>query len=249
MSFFRGRVLVSIFLILLGVTLLVNNLDIEGVDLNLRTYWPVFPLLWGLGIALESLGRVTRDGKKTYFSSGQFITGLVVILVSGAYLGRNLGWFQVDFSLFWRLFWPLVIILVGVSLFRGGRPLGRSSGKANWAVMGEVNRGRMTWDLKDESYVAFMGGVKLDLSRARIPEGQTVLDCTAFMGGIDIYVPGDIGVIMDGNAVMGGLEFLQEEAGGIIANKRVEVGLHDNPDRVVVIRGTAVMGGITVKKA
>jgi lia operon protein LiaF len=111
-----------------------------------------------------------------------------------------------------------------------------------------VDRGRLAWDLKDESYVAFMGGVKLDLTRARIPEGRTVLDCTAFMGGIDIFVPDGIGLIMDGNTVLGGLDFLKEEAGGIIANKRVEAGLQENPDRVVVIRATAVMGGITVKR-
>lgn len=247
MNIFRGRVLVSIFLILLGVTLLVNNLNIEGVELNLRTYWPVFPLLWGLGIVMESLGRERGGDMRSYFSSGQFLTGLVVIFISGAYLGRNLDWFQVDFSLFWRLFWPAIIILIGISLFRG-RPFPRSSEKANWAVMGEVNKGRMEWDLKNESYMAFMGGVKLDLGRARIPAGQTVLDCTAIMGGIDIYVPGGIGVIMEGNAVLGGLDFLKEEAGGIIANKRVEVGLKDNPERVVVIRATAIMGGVTVKK-
>lgn len=247
MSFLRGRVLLSVFLILLGVTLLLNNLNIGGFELDLGTYWPVFPLLWGVGIALEALGRETRDGEKAYFSMGQFITGLVVIFISAAYLGRNLELFLIDFSTFWQLFWPIVIILIGISLFRG-RSFTRGSSKANWAVMGEVDKGTMAWDLKNDSYVAFMGAIKLDLSRANIPEGKTELECTAFMGGIDIFIPEGIGVILDGNAILGGVEFLRESAGGIMASKRVEFGLKDNPSRIVIIKATAIMGGITVKR-
>jgi lia operon protein LiaF len=247
MSFLRGRVLLSLFLILLGVTLLVNNLNIEGFELDLGTYWPVFPLLWGVGMALESMGREARDGHKAHFSMGQLVTGLVVIFISAAYLGRNLELFLIDFSTFWQLFWPIVIILIGISLFRG-RAFTRGSSKANWAVMGEVDKGSMAWDLKNDSYVAVMGAIKLDLSRATIPEGRTELECTAIMGGIDIFVPDGIGVILDGNVVLGGVEFLRESAGGIIANKRMEFGLKENPSRVVIIKATAIMGGITVKR-
>ena len=119
MSFLRGRVLLSVFLILLGVTLLLNNLNIEGFELDLGAYWPVFPLLWGVGMGLEAFRRETGDGHKSYFSMSQLVTSLVVIFISAAYLGRNLELFQIDFSTFWQLFWPIVIILIGISLFRG----------------------------------------------------------------------------------------------------------------------------------
>lgn len=247
MSFLRGRVLLSLFLILLGVTLLLNNLNIEGFELDLGTYWPVFPLLWGVGMLLESMGRETRDGHKAYFSMGQLLTGLVVIFISAAYLGRNLDLFHINFASFWQLFWPIVIILTGISLFRG-RSFVKGSSKGNWAVMGEVDRGAMPWDLKNDSYVALMGAIKLDLSRANIPEGRTELECTAIMGGVDIFVPDGIGIILDGNTVLGGVEFLRESAGGIITNKRMEYGLKENPSRIVIIKATAIMGGITVKK-
>lgn len=246
MSFLRGRVLLSVFLILLGVTLLLNNLNIKGFELDLGTYWPVFPLLWGIGMGLESFRRETGDGHKAYFSMSQLVTSLVVIFISAAYLGRNLELFQINFTTFWQLFWPIVIILIGISLFRG-RAFTRGS-KANWAFMGEVDKGTMAWDLRNDSYVAFMGAIKLDLSRANIPQGRTELECTAFMGGIDIFVPDGIGIILDGNVIMGGVEFLRESAGGIIANKRMEYGLKENPSRIVIIKATAIMGGITVKK-
>ncbi len=239
MNLFRGRVLLSIFLVLLGAVLLLNNLEIT--EISFWEYWPLFPLVWGLGLV------VNAKQKGSSFSGGQFVSGLVVMAVSTAYLLRNLAIWNLDFALFWKLFWPVFLILAGVSILRG-RMLSSDS-KASWAVMGGVERGKTTWSLKDESFVAFMGGIDLDLTRAEIPEGETVLDCTAVMGGIDIIVPPGLALICEGTALLGVVEFLKEGSGGIIANKHFQSGLEENPDRIIRIQARAILGGIEVKRA
>ncbi|HHX76906.1 MAG TPA: cell wall-active antibiotics response protein [Firmicutes bacterium] len=239
MNLFKGRVLLSIFLVLLGAVLLLNNLGIT--EINFRQYWPLFPLLWGLGLAVNA----KQEG--SFFSFGQFVSGLVVMAISTAYLLRNLDVWDPDFSLFWKLFWPVLLILAGVSILRG--KMLSSDTKTNWAVMGGVERGKTAWTLKDESFVALMGGINLDLTRAEIPEGETVLDCMAIMGGIDIIVPPGPALICEGTALLGGVDFLREGIGGIIAGKHFESGLVENPDRIVRIQARAILGGIEVKRA
>ncbi len=88
----------------------------------------------------------------------------------------------------------------------------------------------------------------LDLTRARLPEGETVLDLTAVMGGFDVKVPPDLPLSCEGWAVMGGVDFLGEEAGGIAATKRVADMPDTPPSKSLRIISRAVMGGVTVKR-
>ncbi len=249
MAIFRGRVLLSLILVFIGVVMLLNNLNVDiNIELGdlFRTYWPVLPLLGGISVLVDSGGKVREDGTKVAFSKGGVISGIIIIIISGAYLARNLGFIDVDFSLLWRLFWPGIFILAGLSLLKGKKL--PSGSKTNWAVMGGVDKGKTPWDLKSDSYVAFMGGIELDLSKANIPEGETLLDCTAFMGGIEIRVPEGIALICEGNAILGGIEFFNEETGGVIASKKVEIGLNENSTHIIRIQARAIMGGIEVKK-
>jgi predicted membrane protein len=78
------------------------------------------------------------------------------------------------------------------------------------------------WKLDDANIYTVMGGVDIDITVAEIPEREVVLNLIAIMGGIEIDVPKDITVICEGTAVLGGIDFFREGAGGIIANKRIE---------------------------
>ncbi|WP_395725560.1 DUF1707 domain-containing protein [Nakamurella sp.] len=85
------------------------------------------------------------------------------------------------------------------------------------------------------SAVAIMGGVDIDLTKARFAERQVTISAVAIMGGIDIVVPDDITVIVNGIGFMGSFE----------DNARVE-GTPGGP--VVRINGVALMGGVDVHR-
>ncbi|ACV78323.1 DUF1707 SHOCT-like domain-containing protein [Nakamurella multipartita] len=83
------------------------------------------------------------------------------------------------------------------------------------------------------SAVAVMGGVDIDLTKARFAERQVTITALAIMGGIDIVVPEDVTVVVNGVGLMGSFE----------DNARTP-GTVDGP--VVRINGLALMGGVDV---
>jgi Domain of unknown function (DUF1707)/Cell wall-active antibiotics response 4TMS YvqF len=84
--------------------------------------------------------------------------------------------------------------------------------------------------------VAIMGGVDIDLSTARFAEAETTITVFAFFGGVDIYVPEDVTVRVDGIGILGAFDD----------------GTHTTPTvpggPVVRITGMALMGGVDVRR-
>jgi hypothetical protein len=83
--------------------------------------------------------------------------------------------------------------------------------------------------------VAIMGGGTLDLTQARFAEREVTIQAFTIMGGIEILVPEDVTVRVQGFALMGGFD---HRASG------------DGPPGapVVTINGFALMGGVEVKR-
>ncbi|TWP48262.1 DUF1707 domain-containing protein [Lentzea tibetensis] len=82
--------------------------------------------------------------------------------------------------------------------------------------------------------VAVMGGVDIDLTEARFAAAETTISVFAFWGGVDIRVPDDINVKVDGFGLMGAFE-------------NSAVGRHIPGAPTVRITGLAIMGGVEVK--
>ena len=196
-------------LIVLGLMLLLNNLGVTNINIGevLRTYWPLLLVLWGANIlALRSRG------------GGSLLSGSILLILGLVFLGRNLGFLSFDMASFWRIIWPVIIILAGISLIKG--PL--SGGKNNIAFLGGVEKTKERWKLESGNY-------------------------WAFMGGIDIIVPPNLTVICDGTAILGGVDFMGEGSGGIIGSCSYRHEGKNSSGAVVKIYSRAFMGGIDVK--
>ncbi len=251
MRFLSGRVILGSAILIAGGLLLLNNL-VEGFSFSTRDilkFWPVIPLLVGLNWAYMSFGSVDAEGgRKAYFSWGQFISALILIAVGVVYLGRNLELFYVDTSYFWNLIWPVALILIGINLIRGRS---FSGGKENrFAFMGGTNVGGVQpWKLENGSYFALMGGIDIDLTAAELEQGETLLDLTAVMGGIDVKVGKGMAVICEGSAVLGGVSLKGQEDGGIIASGKMEINTEGETKSILRIQARAILGGIEIKEA
>lgn len=251
MRFISGRFLLGLFIVVIGLILLLNNL-VEGIEIDVRQIlrlWPVIPLVLGLSWLFDAF-RSTSAGEeqKVFFPWGQFVTALIAVAVGVIFLGRNLGLFYVDTGIFWNLLWPVILILIGVSLLRG-RAFSSAKG-GRFSFMGGANvGGSEPWQLEGGSYFALMGGIDMDLRSAEIPQGETILDLTAIMGGIEVKIPRDLPVIYDGTAVLGGVTFKDHEDGGLIGSRKIESNVDEGADKIVRIQARAIMGGIEVKEA
>lgn len=251
MRMISSRLIVGLAILVIGVLLLLNNLNV-GIQFNIREllrYWPVIPIILGLNWLFLSFGsQSTADGRKAYFSWGQFITALIVLAIGVIYLGRNLGLFSFDTAIFWNMIWPLVLIMIGISLLRG-RSLS-SGGPGRFTIMsGSKIGGSQPWKLESGSYFALMGGIEMDLTAAELAEGETILDLTAIMGGIEVRVPQGMPVICDGSAILGGVSFLGQEDGGLVGGRRFETNTSASAEKVVRIQARAIMGGVEIKEA
>lgn len=221
-------------LILLGGVMLMNNLGYINVSIGwlIREFWPVALILWGVSFLMNRK------------STGELITGLIIITIGTIILGNRQEWFDLNLSRLWSFFWPAVLILAGISFLRGPR----MSGGSSTAFMSGIEKTKTQWDLEDANYWAIMGGISLDLNKANMEPGKVyLLSCNALMGGIEIRVPADVTVYCQGTVTLGGLEMLGEETGGIYATLKADQ-LSENPDAPVIrIHNRAIMGGVEIK--
>ncbi|MGE5544163.1 MAG: LiaF transmembrane domain-containing protein [Bacillota bacterium] len=235
--------LFPLFIIAVGVVWLLNNLGFTRLDLKeiFITYWPLLLVIWGIDI----LGRnfPGNDGRKA--GTGIVVTGLILIGLGLAIVARNLGYFDYNFSQLWGLFWAVLLILLGFAILK--RP-SMGAGRTRLAIMSGLEMKYPGWKLSAGSWLTIMGGVELDLTVAEIPPGEITLNLTAIMGGIDIRIPRGMGVDCQGTAILGGVDFLHQSDGGIIASnhvKREGTGEHSS---TLVINALAVLGGIEIKE-
>jgi len=233
MRVFRGEWLIGALLTLVGAVLLANNFGITDIAVGslLATWWPALLIFWGAGFLLQR-------------ETGQRITGLILLLLGGLVLSRNLGYMDWDLSLLWKSIGPIILILIGLQVLRGGA--GNLSGKGNRAVLGGLEK-KGQWTVESGSYLALMGGIELDLTSASFPEEEVTLELTAFMGGIEVRVPADIRIRCEGSAVLGGLEMLGKSTGGIISSGSAQQHPEKTTGPSLMIRAHATMGGVEIK--
>jgi Cell wall-active antibiotics response 4TMS YvqF len=102
------------------------------------------------------------------------------------------------------------------------------------AFFGGVHKKIVSKNFKGGDIVTIMGGTELDLSQADFT-GMVKLDVVQIMGATKIIVPAHWEVRTDVTAIFAGFE-----------DKRQQPSL-DNPDKVLLIDGTSLFGGIELK--
>jgi hypothetical protein len=113
----------------------------------------------------------------------------------------------------------------------GGEPT--SSG--GFALLGGFER-KGTW-VAPENFTAFamLGGGDVDLRRARFASRKMVIRAWAILGGVQVTVPEDAEVHVGGVGILGGFD-----------NSASGAGQPGGP--VVVVKGFALLGGVSVER-
>jgi len=228
------RLVLGAAVLLLGVLFLLENLGyIPAVRWG--AIWPVLLIAMGAAKLVDA-----RD-------SSQRLGGAVVLLIGLAFLAINLGFLP---PLIWRLLWPALLILMGVFLlirgfdarleFRGAfhHDVGTTSENvlSEYAIFGGVNRRVDSQDFQGGEAIAVFGGIEIDMHRAATTREQIEVEANAIFGGVEIWAPDNWDVVVQGASILGGFDDKTHRA----------------PDDGIrrprlVIRGSAVFGGVVVK--
>ncbi|HRY13061.1 MAG TPA: cell wall-active antibiotics response protein [Syntrophomonadaceae bacterium] len=234
-----GRYGVGLLIILIGAIALLNNFGITAVSLS----W-LLNLVWPLLFVAAGINWITRANSGDRVRLASIVTGAILVAVGVLFFGANAGLFDLDKTSFWKGFWPVIIILIGINImFKNEHNIG-----ANMAIMGAVDKTKDSWELSSGDYTAVMGGIDLDIRKANFTEREVTLNLTAIMGGISIIVPEDVPVTCQGTAILGAVDLLGKESGGIIGNATTQSGDLQRAARVLHLKCTCIMGGIEVKR-
>jgi len=223
-----GRIFWGLALILVGSLVLLKRFDFWDLGYLLSTWWPAILILIGISILIGN--RFRRPG-----------AGLLLILVGAMFLAWELGYLEVDV---WRKVWPAALIVLGLWIIF--RPSGRShdTGPAApapgddidvTAVFSGAKRRIESQIFKGGEITAVFGGADLDLRNAGLEGGRATVEATAIFGGVDIIVPRNWKVVMDGTPILGGFSLKHVNP----PEAEAKATLH--------VRGTAIFGGVTIK--
>jgi predicted membrane protein len=228
---FSARLVVGIIIVCIGAILLADNLGWWEARYILRSLWP---------LALVAVG-VTMVRSPDHRRSKSW--GWVLITVGIWLFADKIGWVHISL---WHLLLPGLLLFVGGMLVWraiAGPPkppeeLGGSDEHAefmrSFALMSGCELRPVSRPFRGADLTAVMGGIKLDLTDARMEGDSATVEVFAFWGGIEIFVPPDWTVTSKVTTLMG----------GFIDKRRPTSVL---PSKTLIVRGMIVMSGIEVK--
>jgi predicted membrane protein len=244
----RGRVLTGVLLFLIGILLLLKTANI--------VFFPGWFFTWPMILIAVGL----FSGIKHGFRGGAWV---MFLLIGGLFLAN-----QVEPTMHMERFvWPIILIAMGIGFIL--RPRHRHwrrwkhNYNAGWerepdatgpetvsnmpgdydrrdfiditAVFGGVKKNVLSKNFKGGDITSFMGGSEIDLSQADFT-GTIRIDATNVFGGTKLIIPPTWDVQNDITAVFGGVD-----------DKRQISGVTLDHNKVLVLDGTCVFGGIEIR--
>lgn len=233
------RLIVGLFIILLGGSLLADNLGWFDARHLLRLLWPLALIVVGVMMV-----RNPRNGRGRSW-------GWVLMTVGIWIFADKIGWIHVSLG---QLLLPGILLFVGgVLVFRSlsgpspppdlNRPLSpdgtpppadHAEYVRSFAMLSGCELRPVSRPFRGADLSAIMGGIKLDLASARMDGDTAVIDIFAFWGGVEIYVPPDWTVTSEVTTLLAGF-----------IDKRRPTSVV--PTKTLIVKGMIVMSGVEIK--
>ncbi len=222
-----GRGIIGIVLILIGVAFIGRTLDFFPRQIMHYVFsWEMILIV--LGVIFIS----TRENKTT---------GWILLIIGLMFLIPDV--IHIPYSIR-RLFWPSVLIIIGLLIIFRSTNLRRSSeqsGSSDYiddiAILGGGDRVITSENFKGGKITALFGGSKIDLTKATLAPGQNVIDVFCMFGGSTLIVPEKWNVKVDVVAILGGFSDKRH----IKPDTTMDVG------KEIVIKGFVMFGGGEIK--
>ena len=215
-----------------------------------------------LGVALVILGSyflLRNFDMLPYFIPGWiFSWEMIFVIIGGSMLvtRRREGLIFLAIGVFFLLpdifyfphyhmrdWWPIILIIVGISIFLRTRnnytsSVGEDDEFFNdTSIFGGSEKSLHSQNLKGGKITSLFGGSALNLRNANLGQKEVILDYLCVFGGNEIIIPNDWTVINDAYVIFGG--FTDDRA-------KISGELHD-PEKVLRVKGLILFGGCEVR--
>lgn len=115
------------------------------------------------------------------------------------------------------------------------------------SLIGDLHLTKYRFELDDMNMANGIGDVKIDLSKAIIPEGESTIVLSGLIGDVDIYVPYDLEASVAGSVTFGELEVLGNKQSGFNRQLNLETKGYRQAERKVKISVSVFIGDIDVR--
>lgn len=199
--------------------LIVNSLNIDDFEISFGWGY-IYPLFFVVtGVVLLGTAIIKRRGR--------WMIGTFLLVFGGLLLADRFG--LVDFT-FWSVFklWPMILIFIGFSLFRGihihldysrgsnkkKKSEKRKKNKETSFTFGDMEK-KGNWNLEPMNINTMAGSFYLDLTNAYIPDEETEIHIRSLAGDVTILIPEEIEFQAQATAQFGDINILDQESTGV----------------------------------
>jgi len=228
---------VGVILIILGVLFLIENLALPFLHIP-RIFFSWSFILVVIGVLV-------------LINSRKSIIGFALLFVGGISMASKI--LDYSFRGFIYEYWPLMLIAVGAYLLYQKGSNGEADKEKNVnenniysdsvnsyideiAILSSVKRKYKINDFRGGKVTAILGGVELDFYDSNLADGEQRLEITSLFGGVDLYIPPDWRVIVKTASIFGGTDDKRRRDGAVLQE-----------NKVLVIEGVALFGGVDIK--
>ncbi|MBE0712794.1 MAG: hypothetical protein IH583_10455 [Candidatus Aminicenantes bacterium] len=224
----QSRIFWGLLLILLGFIFLLDQMGRLDFGDLVGHYWPVVFILIGISILLSN----------NFQNVG---SGIFFILFGAFFLLMRLRVFD---QAVWRYLWPLAVISAGLWILL--RPAWHPDKKkinemtaddlAISLVLSGTSRKVESQNFKGGKADVVLGSAEVDFRGARLSGGQATLLLSVVLGSIELTVPHEWQVVIEGTPVLGSMDSRKKTIPDV------------EKTGTLFIKGSAVLGSIEIKE-
>lgn len=225
----KSKLILAVLLIVAGLVLLARNFNLLPDDVHHAIFsWPMLLIL--LGVI-----QLAKHPNKTF--------GIMLICVGSFFLIPRIFPVSINFG---QLFWPAIFLGIGILILFKGSSVNRTWKKEEINssdlidevnIFGGTERRMTTRNFRGGETVSIFGGSVYDFTDCGLAKGKNVLEVVNIFGGSKLIIPSDWNVHVEVVSIFGG--FADKRKSGI--------GLPENSDKELFIKGVAIFGGGEIK--
>jgi predicted membrane protein len=230
----RGRAWGGIILIAAGGLWLAHALNAA---------LPAWLFDWPTILVFVGLYMLGKNGFK-------HLGGLIVLIIGATFMLEH----AMPGMINRKIVWPVIIMGAGIFMifnpwrnrkknewdkWKNNMHLGTDESSADFidinAILGGVERTIVSKNFRGGEINCIMGGAEINLMHADI-QGSVVLEVNTIMGGMEITVPSNWKIQSEVSAILGG-----------VSDKRAFDSRGGDPNKVLILKGNTILGGVEIK--
>jgi predicted membrane protein len=226
----NNRAIIGVVLVLAGLFLVLRNTGIFPHYIDAVIFsWPMLLIAIGLVITVGSSGAKT--------------SGVIVMAVGAFFMIPLL--FRESFHMY-NMFWPSIFIIIGIififSKRQGWNPTTttQETGDDYIDIVNIFSGGErqiVSENFRGGKLTAIFGGGEIDLTKAKLATGTSVLEIACVFGGTTIIIPDNWYVKIEVTPILGGFG----------DSRKLSPGRTVDSTKMLIIKGAVIFGGGEVK--